>query len=384
MTENVSLVRNGSRSARPGDSRLPGGFTLVELLVVIAIIGVLIGLLLPAVQAARESARRSSCSNNLKQLGLAVHGFVDARGALPPAVYWGRAAPGFSWIAGILPYMEQADVFNNLDWDALPTASSGVGNGSGGSQASKDAIKNFRSTTLICPSSPMPHFFGTQLTGGAAAAGTLQASYAGVMGASDTSWSLSRTINTRANVGATRNRCGGLDETCFACWNGAFALPWDLTSSATGKKGDNNNTRGIKLSEFTDGLSKVMMIGEQSSWGMTAGGARLDCRSGTRNGWAAGGWYSYNTTCGMGSMSNVAWIRDPLGTRECKGQYGSHPVSDRDSGMPFRSEHGGGAQFALVDGSVRWFAESIDADMYRTLAIRDTAGGTTKFLKAMP
>jgi prepilin-type N-terminal cleavage/methylation domain-containing protein len=89
----------------------PKGFTLVELLVVIAIIGVLIGLLLPAVQAAREAARRSSCSNNLKQLGLALHTFADTRAAngdnyFPPA----QGQNNWSWIAQILPNMEEANL----------------------------------------------------------------------------------------------------------------------------------------------------------------------------------------------------------------------------------------------------------------------------------
>ena len=77
-------------------------FTLVELLVVIAIIGVLVALLLPAVQAAREAARRMQCTNNLKQLGLALHNFHDARGILPP----GRGGGSVSWFALILPYLE--------------------------------------------------------------------------------------------------------------------------------------------------------------------------------------------------------------------------------------------------------------------------------------
>ena len=89
--------------------RIRKAFTLVELLVVIAIIGVLIALLLPAVQAARESARRAHCVNNLKQVGIAVHNFHDARRSLPPSFLTGGGhAP---WLVMILPYVEQQDLY---------------------------------------------------------------------------------------------------------------------------------------------------------------------------------------------------------------------------------------------------------------------------------
>ncbi len=99
------------------------GFTLVELLVVIAIIGVLVGLLLPAVQSAREAARRMSCSNNLKQLGLALHNYHDTYTAIPPArnrddtIYgadWNTQT--ISWRARILPYIEQSALYENVDF----------------------------------------------------------------------------------------------------------------------------------------------------------------------------------------------------------------------------------------------------------------------------
>src|SRR5262245_2029090 len=87
-------------------------FTLVELLVVIAIIGILIALLLPAVQAARESARRTQCSNNLKQIGLAIQSYHDNTKYLPPsriADHWA------TWAVLILPYMEQESLYEQWD-----------------------------------------------------------------------------------------------------------------------------------------------------------------------------------------------------------------------------------------------------------------------------
>lgn len=99
-------------------TRVRRGFTLVELLVVIAIIGILIALLLPAVQAAREAARRNQCLNNLKQLGLALHNYMNAVGALPPACILkvGQVSDTFSVQARILPYIEQASLQNLIDW----------------------------------------------------------------------------------------------------------------------------------------------------------------------------------------------------------------------------------------------------------------------------
>ncbi len=113
------------RTLRSGAARR--GFTLIELLVVIAIIGVLVGLLLPAVQQAREAARRSQCSNNLKQLSLGIHNYHSANQKFPLA-FWAPDAfkngigdtgygQGISWVAKILPYIEQEPLHSQIDFD---------------------------------------------------------------------------------------------------------------------------------------------------------------------------------------------------------------------------------------------------------------------------
>jgi prepilin-type N-terminal cleavage/methylation domain-containing protein len=154
--DNLAII-----SAIIGLSLLPGaiavtkrttfktGFTLVELLVVIAIIGVLVAMLLPAVQAAREAARRSSCSNNLKQIGLALHNYHDTFQRLPPESIWAQGTPNawqprnYSWIALILPQIEQTALHSAIDfrqplWNQ--TTSNGV------------PIRSFMIPTLLCPS----------------------------------------------------------------------------------------------------------------------------------------------------------------------------------------------------------------------------------------
>lgn len=112
------MVRNSVANRR-------SGFTLVELLVVIAIIGILVALLLPAVQSAREAARRMACGNNLHQIGIALHNYHDTHKSFPPAAIWKRektnqfASGGqrnYTWIALILPYMEQGPLHNEMDF----------------------------------------------------------------------------------------------------------------------------------------------------------------------------------------------------------------------------------------------------------------------------
>ena len=135
---NHSLLRPGTRRRSA-----PGGFTLVELLVVIAIIGVLIGLLLPAVQTAREAARRSSCTNNLKQQGLAIHGFHDTKNKLPSG---GRPPEASTVRCGVFVYMLPWLDKKNL-WDKYDTSVTW-------SHANNLPVTEVRVAEFECPSAP--------------------------------------------------------------------------------------------------------------------------------------------------------------------------------------------------------------------------------------
>lgn len=128
-------------SQSPASARLNRGFTLIELLVVIAIIAILVALLLPAVQQAREAARRSSCKNNMKQIGLALHNYLDTYTAFPPAFCLGTGAGGqWSVHARILPFVEQAALYNIADLDTAYTPG--------------QPPANTRVSTYQCPSDP--------------------------------------------------------------------------------------------------------------------------------------------------------------------------------------------------------------------------------------
>ena len=151
-------------------SRAAHGFTLVELLVVIAIIGILVALLLPAIQAAREAGRRSACSNNLKQVGLALHNYHDTLGSFPIETIWTRVPPphvvsdarNITWIALMLPYFEQKNISDNINFnDAIYP------------QLMPDGkpIRSIQLKGLLCPTDDVydlpPHGFGITSYAGA-------------------------------------------------------------------------------------------------------------------------------------------------------------------------------------------------------------------------
>jgi prepilin-type N-terminal cleavage/methylation domain-containing protein len=340
------------------------GFTLVELLVVIAIIGTLVGLLLPAVQVAREAARRSSCGNNLKQLGLACHTFLEQRRTFPPG------AIGFfydySWIVMILPGIEEQRVYDTTrlpQWSTYLTGTTGWTQLSRGANTST-AMNNMRSAVLVCPSSPMPRTVSSD------GATRLCSSYAAVAGASD-----------RVYTATGADRCPDNPGYASNCMNGVVhppkvtnTTPWGATQFGWNE----GKLEGCDPKRITDGLSKTLMIGEQSAWGFD-GTQQNQCRAGGFIGWTTGG-YSYLSTPGFFNMARIQATRH-VGSTRCDNplqRTGDGWVSNFDPQTPFRSAHGVGAQFVYADGAVRWVDGSIDNTLYRLLAIRDS--GQTKMV----
>jgi prepilin-type N-terminal cleavage/methylation domain-containing protein/prepilin-type processing-associated H-X9-DG protein len=233
-------------------TRRDRGFTLIELLVVISIIGVLVALLLPAVQAAREAAWRTQCTNNLKQIGLAMHNYVSVNGALPPVSVdqaWNSAGkpipqPHQNWSqhARLLPYLEQHTAYNAINWSFGARGSDGdtvyadfnpPDNATGGS----DSIPQMTVLTLtiaafLCPSDTNPGSSGTFFVGGTSRA----------VGAS----------NYACNIGLNRRINGGVPDSSWKI-NGPnyVASNWDNTVNDT-----------ITMSSFTDGTSTTAIFSE--------------------------------------------------------------------------------------------------------------------------
>jgi len=300
------------------------GFTLIELLVVIAIIAILIGLLLPAVQKVREAAARMKCSNNLKQLAIAVHSYHDAQGRFPyngdPVANAGcctsATARQWSWIARILPYIEQGNLFTQ----------GGMGNSPEPVQDTSNAtILNFIKVvipTLRCPSDLSPETRNNTANWAAVPMGTT--SYKGVSGGN---WAWGNYPFTP--TGGSNN---GLD-----LGNGIF---W---RSDYGRK--------LRMENIADGTSNTLMIGEDIS-SMNIHNAW--CYSNTSNG-----------TCAIPLNLGSAPLTAPSGVDVTAGNW--------PNVYSFRALHTGGANFALADGSVRFVSANIDIVVYRNAA--SYAGG---------
>ena len=303
------------------------GFTLVELLVVIAIIGILVTLLLPAVNSAREAARRAACSNNIRQLCLAVLNYHGANQVMPMGSYRRFEGPGrppwqtnqLSWIARCLPFLEEQSLYDQIDWNLEP-----------GDQGVNVPVMGARLAIVRCPSD------NEEL---------LQLEWI-----SDGGHPLKAYGPTNYVV------CiGDTDESEPGEFTGVF--------------GFNSSTR---IHQITDGTSKTMLISECKIadpfvryYGSL--GPYTSCLAGTARDVARltveprGFSWFYAQVNQSWNYNTILTPNDPLTTNhECQ------MWSDRTV-LAARSRHVGGVQVALADGAVRFIEDTIDYDAWRVL-----------------
>lgn len=351
------------------------GFTLVELLVVIAIIGILMGLLLPAVQMAREAARRSSCANKLKQLGLAVHNFANVKKEQFPML--GEAEEGGHWTAFLLPYIEQQNVY-----DALTFGSTDWARNAGWQNPSITSTNRIERQIAAChlniPSFKCPSSIHTAPIFDASCyippwfvAARQPANYLGVVtGLQPHDW------KPQSGWGAPTRPTWGSGNRTLGHWelDGIFGCRPRGADGARNRLA-NGGQGGYKFAEVSDGLSNTLMIGEAESDPSLASEAstRETPNSGRKDHWAIGGddfdnWEGTDWSEMGGSTAVAINYKKPTGSmsplaRDGSLEWGAYEVS-------FGSNHSGGAQFCLGDGSVRFIAEEIDPVVYSAYGTR--------------
>ena len=301
-------------------------FTLVELLVVIAIIGILIALLLPAVQAAREAARRMSCSNNLKQIALAVHNYQAATRSFPPGNIIKQAGvctggtsfesdDGTCWSISILPYLEQEALFDNYDF------------GSYNESEPNQLVRETSVPAYVCPSDHAAGKLAVPARGPAAEylgnVPYMPGSYRGVSGRSD----------------GYRYLDSGEITTYPDAWRGPIH-----TVGVYGFSTESVDT-------ITDGTTNTLLVGESTT----------KTNRGFRTFWA----YSYSFyTMSAATTDQPRIFHADYDRCLDEGGDGREKPCQRGWG----SFHSGGVNFALCDGSVRFLSDTIDMQLFAELS----------------
>jgi prepilin-type N-terminal cleavage/methylation domain-containing protein/prepilin-type processing-associated H-X9-DG protein len=375
-------------------------FTLIELLVVIAIIGILIALLLPAVQKIREAAARMQCSNNLHQLGLAVHNFHDSNGYVPSA---GSAdsrpfssggtlsGEGTNWSVYLLPYIEQGNIYTKLTFrgdsgwtsDDTQPGSSAVNNVL---IAAGSTIKIYR-----CPSDPKPDLIRNDCN------------VRGNLGTGKSTDSETILVNRNSYVaiaGAVNNLDGtGRFLESRNTDHNSWSWQWGITAWGGMIVPDNAS---VKFTSVSDGLSNTMMISEQADqlkalsgdgkgnivndqFSVTSTGGGLF--RGHQNGGATNGvapppsrsmdarGQTYTTIRYAINQKNGWTCQLPMGVGVCggnqSGTYNNSGWNSEGANVPLVSNHTGGVNALFGDGSVHFLSNSVSLLTLAQLATRD-------------
>jgi prepilin-type N-terminal cleavage/methylation domain-containing protein/prepilin-type processing-associated H-X9-DG protein len=317
---------SSARPGRTGPAGLRPGFTLIELLVVIAIIGTLIALLLPAVQAAREQARRTACSNNLKQIGLALANYTNRHGALPPGYqsiydpnFQQEVGPGWGWASMILPDLEQQPLQDNIRFEA-PLQ--------GTNQAT---VRQTPLSIFFCPSDNMPR-----------------------------RWTATDS-ETWMYLGQIYSTSNPICDVSGSNYIGVFGI------GEPGVNGEGVFFRGsfVPPVAITDGLSYTLCVGERSE--------NLNLGRGMAT------WVGAVPGANMWSCAPNPFEPD-AGTcvkEDGSGMILGHTGEGHGPGDPkgdvnqFLSRHGKGSFFLYCDGHVRYLRNEMSYQVYKALSTRN-------------
>jgi prepilin-type N-terminal cleavage/methylation domain-containing protein/prepilin-type processing-associated H-X9-DG protein len=277
-----------------------GAFTLVELLVVIAIIGVLVALLLPAVQAAREAARRSSCTNNLKQIGLGMHNHHDTLNQLPSGYLYrgGAGKANYGWAVLILPYMEQGNFYEQLNPLDIPL----YDRYKSGAAAADQALLQTKLKVYRCPSD----------TGG--------------------------DLATSVNFGSTNHfRVALANYVGCAGWSATPSYPTHDRDCGGMLWGNSK----LNMSACTDGTSNTLLVAERRF--------RQD---------HAATWVGVGRNDSYGNEGTLRTLFRATFTMNFNYAAAGSP---ENAGKGWSSEHPGGINVCLLDGSVRFLSQNTNA-----------------------
>jgi len=327
------------------------GFTLIELLVVIAIIAILIALLLPAVQQAREAARRTQCKNNLKQMGLALHNYLDVAGQFPAAKINSGMIPNTNatgvaemtagilnttgWVL-LLPYLDQAPMYNRYDFNACSSMSQNTAGSAGPFIQGVNEQKNNPVVSTKVPAFHCP-----------SAEDEVRTQDAGVA-SRDYSMLNARRTNYLFSVGQDEDRTAS-----YGSRNSSFST-YTNTVDQVPVQGVFGNSGAAKIAMLTDGTSNTICIGE------AVGGAKYKTSP------SYGPWGMVGThTCCHGRLPTGprTLLADPAwATAKSYAINARYPgdALGRHYAWVFSSVHTGGAHFLLGDGTVRFISENID------------------------
>ncbi len=322
------------------------GFTLIELLVVIAIIAMLIALLLPAIQQAREAARRAQCQSNFKNIGLAVHNYQSAFGYFPTSLMHPDPFGSLSWMAMILPYMDQQPVYDRLNFQ---TASNQLCPSFPASQQANSSAVNTVIASFVCPSDPFndPKNCLAQFSRG----GQVSTNYAGCQNAGS------------LNAASVRN-------------NGTFSYWSDLETYPSTDARFQPYALSRKPKDFIDGMAQTIYAMEircRAPGPYADGEPSEPAPNGNRFTWTYASWFmnvpvyyvTYND-CLWGDNTSY-WFTGPL----TNPRYGINlPTDAYESSINgatiwplYRtcgSFHPGGCHALMGDGSIQFFTENTD------------------------